>query len=736
MRKCPYPPCQGTIDETGYCDGCGRQPAAANVEAAPPLPDTPRPTDTGVPVAGLVRLPRHTFPDPSSRVKDERSLSRGTGGSCANCQEPVGKAYGDQPALLTGFCPRCRTPYSFKPHLERGDVVADQYEVIGPLERGGFGWVYLAKDQHLGGNYVALKGLINNSRKDVAIAIAERNFLRSIDHPNIVRIFDFARHGTDELGEQTGYIVMEYLNGKTLETIVSEAAARRAAMPLEHILGYGHVILAALDYLHGRGLQYTDMKPPNVMCTEDRVKLIDAGGVRRLGDRDSPLAVTDGFCDRAEADHRDMSVGTDLYALGMTLQFLFARSGPRHDDEVGPAVESFRRLVNRAILDAAQRDGRFRSAADMSEQLTGVLREVLALRQHQEHPERSTLFAPTPVLLDVGLGAAPPLADWTAADIVSVPGRPDPRQVATGLPVPLAHPDDPNAELLATMTAPDPDSLLRQTAAIEPDSVEVQLIRCRAHLELSELDRAGACLDRAEELAGAAAGGHHWQTAWYRALLALAGRKLDEARGAFDTVYDALPGEVAPKLALGLCAELAGQAEEAERYYRVVWHRDRAYASAAFGLARIHLARGERDRARAILDEVPRVSPHFRAARTAAIRAGISDLDASSGAAPTAADLTDAVSRLSRGEDGGSPGTGEAGERLTAAVRGAVLAWFLAGTNELLAGNAVLGDPVTEHGLRSRLEESYRVLARQARSVDEHGALTDLANTVRPITLW
>jgi serine/threonine-protein kinase PknG len=224
--------------------------------------------------------------------------------------------------------------------------------------------------------------------------------------------------------------------------------------------------------------------------------------------------------------------------------------------------------------------------------------------------------------------------------------------------------------------------------------------------------------------------------AWHRGLLALARENIPAATREFEAVYDALPGEVAPKLALGVCAELSGQTDKAKEHYEVVWQRDRSYASAAFGLVRFHLTAGERGRARATLDEIPRVSPHFRAARTAAVLACVNRLGTAPETAPSAADLDEAVSRLSKGEDGGSPGAGEAGERLTAAVRRAALVWSLANPGTRLRGNrAVLGDPVTEHSLRTGLEQSYRALARQARSADEHGTLVDLANTFRPETL-
>ena len=105
---------------------------------------------------------------------------------------------------------------------------------------------------------------------------------------------------------------------------------------------------------------------------------------------------------------------------------------------------------------------------------------------------------------------------------------------------------------------------------------------------------------------------------WYRGLAALVTGDFEGAALAFDAVYDAFPGEAAPKLALGACAEVLGQLDNAADYYHLVWTTDPSYVSAAFGLARVRLAAGDRQGAVRALESVPESSIHYTAARVAA----------------------------------------------------------------------------------------------------------------------
>src|SRR5262249_5586128 len=155
-------------------------------------------------------------------------------------------------------------------------------------------------------------------------------------------------------------------------------------------------------YLHSRGLVYCDFKPDNVIQTEEQLKLIDMGGVRRLDDDEGAIYGTVGYQAPEIADEGP-SVSSDLYTVGRALAALtfefagyqtrFAHRLP--DPSAVPLLaqqESFRRLLLRATDRDPQR--RFESAGEMAEQLTGVLREVLAVADGQPRPVFSGYFSP------------------------------------------------------------------------------------------------------------------------------------------------------------------------------------------------------------------------------------------------------------------------------------------------------------------------------------------------------
>ncbi|MGH9207090.1 MAG: serine/threonine-protein kinase, partial [Acidimicrobiales bacterium] len=361
--------------------------------------------------------------------------------------------------------------FSVAPKLSAGDLLADQYEVVGALEQRGLGWVYLARDTHLDGNYVALKGLINtNDAQAVALAVSERRVLTTLDHPNIVRIINFVTHPEPHSGELTDYIVMEYVGGLSLAEVKDLAAKHRDPLggPLlvEHVIAYGIEILAAFEYLHSHGLLYCDMKPSNVIRSENRIKIIDLGAARRICDHQSTIVGTQDYqVSGEEIRTRGLTVRSDIHTVGKTLEELFSvtadvlKSPAEPDnDRMSFGIESFRRVLQRATHERA--DSRFRSAAAMSQQLRGVLREVLALRDGQPRPEPSAVFTVTATLLDTRLGMVPPLESWTANraaehGAVLLDGRPSATAAAVGLPAPRVDGNDQAASFLATVSAID-----------------------------------------------------------------------------------------------------------------------------------------------------------------------------------------------------------------------------------------------------------------------------------------
>ena len=167
------------------------------------------------------------------------------------------------------------------------------------------------------------------------------------------------------------------------------------------------------------------------------------------------------------------------------------------------------------------------------------------------------------------------------------------------LPVPQVDGADPAAGFLANLVGLDPaQRVAALSSAIASDgtvsrpvaeSPETRLALARAHIDAGDLSGAGSVL---AELA--VSDPADWRVAWYNGLRELAAGRAPVAAGAFSLAYDELPGELAPKLALAVAAEAAGDLATADRYYRLVWISDRSYVSAAFGLARTRLAAGDR----------------------------------------------------------------------------------------------------------------------------------------------
>ncbi|SES48040.1 tetratricopeptide repeat protein [Actinokineospora terrae] len=728
--------CGVPVSPTGYCDECGRKVSPRTV-----VPTTDRPAfwargSSATREVSAVLPPARSV-NPVDRLGSATSYPTDRQ-FCGNprCGKPVGQGFAGQPPLMEGFCGSCRLAFSFTPKLHAGDLVEGRYAVLGTIARGGLGWIYLARDTRLGDNHVVLKGVINSSDvRALELAAVERDTLIRLDHENIVRIVDFVGHPRPDRpdGPVDEYIVMEYLAGRTLAEVVLDPAGLR----LEHVLAYAERILAAIGHLHDTGLLYCDMSPSNVMHTGSTVKVIDLGATRPVEDKDTPPVHTRGFSvDANEIKVHGVTVRSDIYAIGQTLRALL-QAVPADPDG---AEKSLSRLLDRAT---AAHGARFPSVAAMREQLDAVGREIRSLQDGSQRPARSTWFAESADLLDGGLGVVPGLAQWARGVPGFEPTPPPLAEIAVRLPAPAIAQDDPAVTFLSDLVALDPGALLRkldQTGAATP---EIAFCRVRAHLRRHETEQASAALSRATDLLGGSSA-DDWRTHWHTGLMSLAEGDTGAARTSFNQVYTMLPGEDAPKLALALCCEHLGaqHLDEAWWLHHVVLNRDHAQANAAFGLARLALRDHERATAIKVLDQVPRVSRHHDAANVAAVRvlsARLGDRD------PTPADLADAAVRAVDLFDDVDDG-GESRDRLTLVVLHAAFTHVLAGRAFPLPDDQdparaakiadVLGDPVAESGLRARMEDAYRRLAKCSRLRLEHGTLVDLANTVREMSRW
>jgi len=748
---CTRPGCGGTIDG-GYCTVCGLA-AASGVASATARDQGSIPgsaatsTTTGIRGthtstgrssrgnlgAGLVEIPPVPAHDPASAILADPQVAESQR-FCSKCEQPVGRARDGQPGLADGFCPNCGTPFSFTPKLQPGDLLGGQYEVLGCLAHGGLGWIYLARDHNVSDSWRVLKGLLNTGDADaMAAAVAERQFLAAVDHPNIVRIYNFVQHTDRRTGDTAGYIVMEYVGGRSLRQILLDERNAGRSVPVEHALAYALEVLHAFGYLHSLGLVYCDFKPDNVLQSEEMLKLIDMGGVRRIDDVDSPIYGTVGY-QAPEIESEGPSPSSDLYTVGralavLTFEFTGYTSTYKHtlpDPATVPLLaqqESFYRLVRRATDPDPRR--RFASAGEMAEQLTGVLREVLASGDRQPRPSFSLLFSPELQAVGADVGDIDGTG-WTTA----IEAQPSTAAIATGLPVPQVNITDPAAGYLATLSTLDPRQLtaalsaaVRGEAGTPPgvaESAETRLALARALIATGDLDQAATTLT---ELA---AGEHadDWRITWYHGLHELAAGKPGAAQAEFDAVYGELPGELAPQLALGFATEAAGDLPTASRYFERVWTVDRSHVSAAFGLARSRLARYDRPGAVAALAAVPPTSSQYVTAQITAVRVHLTRVGHDQ---LTPGDLREAADRLDRL-------TLDAARReyLRSEILRAALVAVTAGRT--VGDDRLLGCEPSEHPLRSGLEQSYRALARMAPDQAQRIALVDRANEVRPRT--
>ncbi|TDC01496.1 serine/threonine protein kinase [Actinomadura bangladeshensis] len=679
-------------------------------------------TRRGMLGAGLVEVPPVPARDPASAIMENPEVPENRR-FCSRCDEKVGRSRGGRPGRTEGFCRSCGHPFSFTPKLHAGELVGGQYEVLGCLAHGGLGWVYLARDHNVSERWVVLKGLLDTGDADsLAAATAERAFLAEVEHPNIVKIYNFVRHG------DSGYIVMEYVGGRSLKDILLSVRADRgdqASLPLGQVIAYGLEVLSALGYLHGVGLLYCDFKPDNAIQSEEQLKLIDLGGVRRAFDVESPIFGTPGY-QSPEIGSQGPSVTSDLYTVGRTLAVLsFPFRGytgrhlrslpPREEVPLFQRHESYYRLLRRATHPDPAR--RFQSAAEMAEQLTGVLREVLSAEDGRPRPAPSPLFGPEQHTAGAEIVAGP------ESTVILAPLEPP--AAAAALPVPLVSAFDPAAAFLAGLTTRDPGDLAAALGSAPVPSREVRLALLRVRIELGDLDGAARLL---AEISAEAP--DDWRVDWYRGVRALAGGRAAEAAAVFTDLYDLAPGEQAPKLALAFCYETLGDMGNASHFYEIVWRTDPTHVSAAFGLARSHLAAGDRAAAERVLDAVPRISSHYLAAQLAAVATAVRGRDPGELNAPALAEAGRRLASLRLDT--------ERAAAFTAEVLEAALAWLRAGRTPVPAGfqRQVLGTDLDESALRAKLEETYRVLAKLADGAGHRHAMVKRANAVRPRTLF
>lgn len=197
-----------------------------------------------------------------------------------------------------------------------GRLIAERYQLIGRIDSGGTAEVWRARDIRLGRD-IAVK--ILGAQTDEAFRerfTDEAKRAAAVTHPNIVTVYDEGRDGTE------AFIVMEYVRGKTLRDII----AARGALPPAEAADLVRQVAAALDATHRSGMVHCDVKPANVIVTDDGVaKLTDFGIARAArGAAERELVGTARYVAPERIEGRAPTVRSDVYSLALVAFELLA----------------------------------------------------------------------------------------------------------------------------------------------------------------------------------------------------------------------------------------------------------------------------------------------------------------------------------------------------------------------------------------------------------------------------
>ena len=296
--------------------------------------------------------------------------------------------------------------------LSKGQKINDRYEIVKNIGEGGMANVYLANDTILD-RKVAVKVLRGDlSSDDKFIRRFEREALSvsNLSHPNIVEVYD--------VGEEEGshYIVMEYIDGKTLKQLLK----KRESLTLTEVIDIMTRLTDGIAHAHESYIIHRDIKPQNIMIEDDgRVKITDFGiamalNATQLTQTNSVMGSVH-YLPPEQASGKSATVKSDIYSLGIMMYELLTGNVPfkgdnaveialKHMKDKIPSIRkqdpSIPQSVENIILKACAKNprNRYDSAKEMHEDLLNCLNE-----EHQndkkisfEYPEND-LDSTTPI---------------------------------------------------------------------------------------------------------------------------------------------------------------------------------------------------------------------------------------------------------------------------------------------------------------------------------------------------
>ena len=242
--------------------------------------------------------------------------------------------------------------------------LADRYEIEREIGRGGMAVVLLARDLQLA-RQVAIKVI----RPELAQAVGIERFLREVrieaalDHPNIVALYDS--------GEADGlpYYVMPYVEGESLRRRLE----RETRLSLDEVCRVARCVADGLAYAHGRGIVHKDIKPENILLSDERVLIADFGIAKATAEAGGELLTTYGvvlgtpeYMSPEQATGEKVDTRSDIYALGCVLYEMLSGDPPftgktrsgiiaRHIQEPVPPLEVVRVDTPIGVVEAVEK---------------------------------------------------------------------------------------------------------------------------------------------------------------------------------------------------------------------------------------------------------------------------------------------------------------------------------------------------------------------------------------------
>ncbi len=260
------------------------------------------------------------------------------------------------------------------------------YRIIERVGQGGMGEVYKAVHSKLG-QTVAIKMLSPEYSENESMRrrfLNEARIQARFTHPNVVNILNFFEEG------KRAYLVMEFINGETLETVLR----RRGILQIEEALQISYSVISALVFMHSKGVIHRDIKPSNIMFTEDgTVKVTDFGIAKSLNE--STKHTKTGIVGSVDYVSPEQILGeqttpaTDIYSFGITLYKMVTGRTPFKGDTEYSIMKSrledkpippnsynplISKSLNNVILKAISRfpKDRYQSLIDFSQHLRSV----------------------------------------------------------------------------------------------------------------------------------------------------------------------------------------------------------------------------------------------------------------------------------------------------------------------------------------------------------------------------